>query len=109
MGSFARQGFMTTAAMALLGGCFGRSLERVGIVSAAVVSGVLWLMDAVGSAGLVLWAIRAKCLVESMHVGRVVGFDFPIGIPVYVALPDSYRIQTLGWRLIFGSGLLAIN
>ena len=49
IGSIAIQGGLATAAMALLGGCFGRSLERVGIVSAAVVSGALWLM-AVASA-----------------------------------------------------------
>lgn len=51
IGSFAIQGGMATAAMALLGGCFGRSLERVGIISAAVVSGSLWLMAAIDSAG----------------------------------------------------------
>lgn len=47
IGSFAIQGGMATAAMALLGGCFGRSWERVGIVCAAAVSGVLWLVAAV--------------------------------------------------------------
>jgi len=41
---FAIQGGLATAAMALLGGCFGRSWERAGIVVAAVVSGSLWLM-----------------------------------------------------------------
>lgn len=49
IGSFLIQGGMATAAMAFVGGCFGRSLERVGIVSAAVVSGALWLMAAVVS------------------------------------------------------------
>jgi hypothetical protein len=38
---------LATAAMALLGGCFGRSLERVGIIWAAVVSGTLWMMAAI--------------------------------------------------------------
>lgn len=47
IGLFAIQGGMATAAMALLGGCFGRSWERVGIVCAAAVSGVLWLVAAV--------------------------------------------------------------
>jgi hypothetical protein len=51
IGSFAIQGGLATSAMALLGGCFGRSWERVGIVSAALVSGGLWLMAAVDSAG----------------------------------------------------------
>jgi hypothetical protein len=37
---------LATAAMALVGGCFGRSLERVGIIWAALVSGVLWVMAA---------------------------------------------------------------
>jgi len=47
IGLFAIQGGLATAAMALLGGCFGRSWERAGIVVAAVVSGVLWLMAVV--------------------------------------------------------------
>ena len=47
IGLFAIQGGLATAAMAFVGGCFGRSWERVGIVSAAAVSGVLWLVAAV--------------------------------------------------------------
>ena len=46
IGLFAIQGGLATAAMALLGGCFGRSWERAGIAVAAVVSGVLWLIAA---------------------------------------------------------------
>jgi hypothetical protein len=47
---FAMQGGLATAAMALLGGCFGHSWERAGILGAAVVSGVLWLMAAAANA-----------------------------------------------------------
>jgi hypothetical protein len=45
---------LATASMGLLGGCFGRSLERVGIVFAAVISGVLWLMAAIHCGFLVI-------------------------------------------------------
>jgi hypothetical protein len=51
---FAIRGGLAMAAMGLLGGCFGRSLERGGIVSAAIVSGVLWLMAAVNCRFLAL-------------------------------------------------------
>ena len=48
------RGGLATASMGLLGGCFGRSLERAGIIWAAVVSGVLWLMAAVHCGFLVI-------------------------------------------------------
>jgi hypothetical protein len=51
---FAVRGGMATAATGLLGGCFGRSLERVGIIWAAVVSGVLWLLAAIHCGFLVI-------------------------------------------------------
>ena len=66
IGLFAIQGGLATAAMGLLGGCFGRSLERLGIVCAAVVSGVLWVMAAVHCGFLARWGIRVTCLVEPM-------------------------------------------